>query len=242
VTLGDLITSGYFGDKRRPQSLHDQLSKLGDQLMQKDPFDALRFRAYLAASDNDSTAAEQFFEKANAIKPMQPGLIFAWTQMLFLTNQFEKGERLSLELIQKDKSFSPIYDQLESQYVRAHREAEAEKLFATRVIENPKDVDSRLRLANFYASTQRREQMTAVLRRMLDDPQDFPRAHLQVGDFYNGLQQWNDAIREFQAGAKADPKEQTTYLKRVTSVYLAQGKGDEASAVVHDNDAERAAQ
>ena len=35
----------------------------------------------------------------------------------------------------------------------AHREAEAEKLFATRVIENPKDVDSRLRLANFYAST-----------------------------------------------------------------------------------------
>ena len=45
------------------------------------------------------------------------------------------------------------------------------------------------------------------------------RAHLQVGDFYNGLQQWNDAIREFQAGAKADPKEQTTYLKRITSVY-----------------------
>jgi tetratricopeptide (TPR) repeat protein len=118
VTLGDLITSGYFADKRRPQSLYDQLSKLGDQLMQKDPFDALRFKAYLAASDNDSTAPEQFFEKANAIKPMQPGLIFAWTQMLFLTNQFEKGERLSLELIQKDKSFSPIYDQLESQYIR----------------------------------------------------------------------------------------------------------------------------
>lgn len=234
VTLGDLVTTAYFADRRRPKSLHDQLGKLADQLMPKDPFDGLRFKAYLAGSDNDPTAAEESFEKANAIKPMQPSLIFAWCQMLFLNDQFEKGEKLALDLIQKDKNFSPIYDLLSSQYIKANRPADAQKLLEIRVSENPKDANSRLRLASFYASTGRRDQMTATLRRMLDNPQDFPGAHEQVGDFYSGLQEWDEAIREYQAGAKANPKEQTAYMKRIANVYLAEGQGDQASAVVHE--------
>jgi tetratricopeptide (TPR) repeat protein len=233
-TLGDLITAGYFADRQRPKGLHDQLTKVSDQLMQKDPFDALRFKAYVAVSDNDVAAAEQYFEKANAIKPMQPVLVFAWCQMLFLTNQFEKGEKLGLDLIQKDKGFSPMYELLANQYVRAHRPDDAEKLLATSVKENPKDADSRLRLADFYARMQRREQMNATLHGLLDNPQDFPHAHMNVGDFYAGLQDWDNAIREYQAGIKTDPKEQTAYLKKITNVYLTQGKGAEASAVVHE--------
>ena len=234
VTLGDLITTGYFADKHRPKRLHDQLGKIADQLMVKDPFDALRYKAYLAASDNDATAAEQFFEQANAIKPLQPELIYAWCEMLFITKEFEKAERLALDLIGKDKRFTPIYDLLSTEYVSAHRQADAEKLLATRVNENPKDAISRLRLASFYATAGRRERMTATLRGLLDDTQDFPRAHMQVGDFYSGLQEWDEAIREYQAGAKADPNEQTAYLKRITSVYLSQGKGEQASAVLHE--------
>ena len=149
VTLGDLITTGYFGDNRRPKILHDQLSKLADQLIPQDPFDALRFKGYLAASDNDPAAAEQYFEKANAIQPMKPGLIFAWAQVLFLTNQFEKGERLALDFLQKDQSYAPIYELLANRYVKSNRPAEAEKLLAGRVRENPKDPDARLRLASF---------------------------------------------------------------------------------------------
>ncbi len=62
--------------------------------MQKDPFDALRFKAYLAASDNDSTAAEQFFEKANAIKlPCSRDSFFAWTQMLFSHQSVRKRRK-----------------------------------------------------------------------------------------------------------------------------------------------------
>ncbi len=116
---------------------------------------------------------------------------------------------------------------------------------ATRVIENPKDVDSRLRLANFYASTQRREQMTAVLRRMLDDPQDFPRAHLlrcqeiSITVFSSGTMQFANSRRV----RRPIQKNRLLTLKRVTQrVPAEQGKGDEASAVVHDNDAERAGQ
>lgn len=234
VMLGDLITTGYFADKQRPKVLHDQLAKLADQLAPKSPYDAFRFKAYLAASDNDPAVAEQYFEKANAIKPLQPALIYAWCQVLFLTNQFEKGERLALDLLEKDKTYSPLYDLLANQYVRAHRPDDAEKLLARGVKENPTDANSRLRLANFYVRTERREKMTETLRGMLDNPKDFPQAHMQVGDFYSSLQEWDEAIREYQAGGKADPKEQSTYLKRITNVYLTQGKGAEASAVLHE--------
>jgi tetratricopeptide (TPR) repeat protein len=234
VTLGDLITNGYFADKHRPKILHDQLGKLADQLMKKDPFDALRFKGYLAASDNDAAAAEQFFEKANAIQPLEPRLIFAWCQVLFLTNQFEKGERLALDLIRKDKSFSPIYDLLSNQYVKAQHPAEAAKLLETRVIENPKDANARLRLASLYAGAGSPEKMTATLQAMLHNPADFPHAHMQVGDFYVGLQDWDQALREFQAGAQAAPKEKSAYMKKITNMYLAQGKGDQASEALHE--------
>ena len=76
--------------------------------------------------------------------------------------------------------------------------------------------------------------MTATLQAMLNDRQDFPRAHMQVGDFYSGIQDGDQAIREYQAGAKTDPKEQSAYFKKIATVYLAEGKGDQASEVVHE--------
>ena len=70
VTLGNLVVTGYLDDKDRPKRLYDQLVKLSDSLMAKDPFDALRFKGYLAAFDNDTPRSLELFERANRAKPI----------------------------------------------------------------------------------------------------------------------------------------------------------------------------
>ena len=233
VTLGELILTGYLADKRRPKALYDKLNTLSDQLLAKDPYDSLRFKAYLAASDNRPELALELFEKANSANPMQPSLILGWAQVLFQSKQPEKAEKLALDLIRADKTYVPIYDLLYRRYVATNRLNDAEKLLETRISNNPKDPGAILQLAVFYSGTSRREQMTATLQRLLDHPQEFPEAHMQVGDFYNKLQEWDQAIREYEEGAKDDSKLRIAYLKRITNVYLTQGKGDQATAVLH---------
>lgn len=236
VTLGELILTGYLTDKRRPKALYDQLNTLSDQLMARSPYDGLRFKAYLAASENRPELALELFEKANSAKPMQPSLILGWTQVLFQSKQPEKGEKLALDLINADKTYVPIYDLLYRRYLATKRLADAEKLLETRVGNNPKDPAAILQLAVFYYGAGRREQMTATLQRLIDRKQEFPDAHMQVGDFYSKLQDWDAAIREYDLGAadaKDDSKREITYLKRITNVYLTQGKGEQATAVLH---------
>ncbi len=94
----------------------------------------------------------------------------------------------------------------------------------------------------FYAAAGKREQMTATLQRVLDDPKTFPDARLKVGDFYGDLHDWPEALRQYQEGANNNSKEKGTYLKRIADAWLAQGKGDQAAGVVaeilkeHPND------
>jgi len=233
VTLGEVILNGYLSDKRRPQALFDQLNKLSDQLMASDPHDGLRFKAYLAVSENRLDLALDLFEKANAAKPMQPVLVLGWTQVLFQSNQAAKGEKLALDLMQADKTYAPVYDLLYRRYLADHRLADAERLLETRISNNPKDPAALLQLAVFYSGTGRRPEMTATLQRVIDRPRDFPEARLQVGDFYSKLQEWDEAIRQYEAGAKEDSKREITYLKRITNVYMMQGKGEQAAAVLH---------
>ena len=234
VSLADLMLAAYLGDKQRPRSLYLQLTRLSDQLTAKDPnsYDGLRLKAYLAASDNHPEQALELFTSANATKPGQPPMILAWTEILFQANQFEKGERLALDLIQRQKSYGPIYDLLYLRYLTTHRLDEAEKLLQLKVNNNPKEAAPILQLASYYARAGRRDDMTATLRRLLDNPRDFPQAHLQAGDLYSRLQDWDEAVRQYEAGATANPAERTIYRKKIANVWLSQGKGEQAAAVV----------
>jgi tetratricopeptide (TPR) repeat protein len=234
VALADLILAAYLGDKQRPQRLYVQLTSLSDQLIAKDPksYDGLRLKAYLAASDNHPEQALELFANANAARPGQPQMILAWTQVLFQTNQFEKGEKLALDLIRREKSYGPIYDLLYLRYLSTKRLDEAEKLLQMKVNNNPKDAAPVMQLASHYARAGRRAEMTATLQRLLGNPHDFPQAHLQAGDLYSRLQDWDEAIRQYEAGAKANPAERPIYLKKIANVWLSQGKGEQAAAVV----------
>ena len=234
VTLADLLLLGYVGNPNRPAAVYAQLNKLTDELIAKDPnsYDGLRIKGVLAWTDRRLKEAEAFFGKANAVKRLQPDLVLMWVQVLFQDGQSPDGERLALELIQAHRDAGPAYDTLYAHYRLQNRLADAENILRTKVNNNPRRIDDALELAMFYAAAGKRDQMTAVLQRVLDDPKAFPDARLKVGDFYGALHDWPEAMRQYQEGAKANPKDKTTYLKHVADAWLAQGKGDEAAGVV----------
>jgi tetratricopeptide (TPR) repeat protein len=244
VTLADYLLLAYFENKNRPAMLYTQLTKLTDGLLAKDPnsFDGFRIKGALAWTDGHLKEAEEFFQKANVQKPLQPGLVQMWVQVLFRDGQSAEGERLALQLIQAHKDAGEIYELLYHHYQSQNRPADAENILRTKVNNNPTDIDDALELATFYAAAGKRDQMTATLQRVLDDRKTFPDARLRVGDFYGDLHDWPEALRQYQEGANANTQDKATYLKRIADAWLAQGKGDQAAGVVagilkeHPND------
>jgi tetratricopeptide (TPR) repeat protein len=234
VTLADFLLLGYFGNKNRPAALYAQLTKLTDDLIAKDPnsYDGLRIKGALAWTDGRLKEAEALFQKANLQKPLQPGLILMWVQVLFRDGQAPEAERLALQLIQAHKDAGTAYDVLYRYYQSQNRPVDAENILRTKMNNNPSNANDALELAMFYAGTGKRDQMNTTIRRLLDDPKTFPDAHLRVGDFYGALHDWAQALQQYQQGANANSKEKSTYLKRISDAWLAQGKGDQAADVV----------
>lgn len=236
ATLAELSFNAYIGDRARPKIFYEQVMQLSDQLLahNRESFDGLRLKGYLAASDKKLKEAEEFFAKANSVKPFQADLTLMWTETLFQDHQDAEGERLARGLIENNKSYGPMYDELFRHYTLLNRSTEAEEILKAKVTNNPADAEAALQLAQFYARSSRESEMEAVLRRMLDNPAAFPQAHLQVGDFYDGLQRFADAIRLYEEGARQNPKEKIVFLKRITNVWLSQGKGEQALEAVSE--------
>lgn len=235
VSLADLLLPAYLGDKRRPVRYYNELAKLSGDLLAQNPnsYDGLRIKGNLAWSDGRLKDAAELFARADAVKPGQPELIAVWTHVLFLDGQDLEGERLANQLLQTHKDFGKIYDVLYRHYASKNRPADAENILKAKVSNNPRESDYAIQLATFYASAGKREQMIAALQ-PLTNPGSFPDGHLKLGDFYSARQDWPEASREYEEGAKANPQQRMTYLKRIADVSLQQGKGEEASGIVRE--------
>ncbi|PWU05000.1 MAG: hypothetical protein C5B51_15665 [Terriglobia bacterium] len=236
LTLADLALTAFLADRRRPTRLYEQINNLADQLQKKNPrsADAFRLKAYLALTESRLNDAKDLFRRANEVKPMQPQVIMGWTQALFQDKQDAEGEKLAYQLIDRAKDFKAIYDVLYAHYRVLDQPGEAEKVLKLKIANNPTDAGSVLQLAAYYAGRSMPDQMKAALDRMTANTHDFPQGLLYAGDFYAGRQRWDDALAEFQQGAKANPKEKIVYQKRIAQLWLAQGKGEQAGQVVDE--------
>jgi tetratricopeptide (TPR) repeat protein len=234
VALADLELADYLTDRRHLQWVYSQLTKFSDEALKKNPnsFDGLRVKGYLALTDRKLDDALEYFRKANQVKPMDPNLIQVYTQALIQTGNAQEAERLALALIQKQKSYLPIYGVLYRQYMATHRPSDAEGILKIQVDNNPKQALCVLELAGHYHRTGKTEEMTSMLQRLLDHPKDFPQAHAQVGDFYAGIGMMEQAQRQYQAGMLSDPARKIEYQMRMARVMEAQGKRDEAVGVL----------
>ena len=228
--LGELSTSLYNADRRHPKQYYDQAAKIADQLLAKHPegFDGNRLRGALALIDQKPAQAIEYLRKADKAKPGDQEVLLGLAIALVRDNQAQAGLDLARSLIVKDKTFGRAYDFLFEQYEAAKRSQEAEDILQLKVANNPKQADSILELARYYAVVSKPTEMTSTLQKLLDDPADFPDSRMRVGNFYGTLGKPDEALRMFQDGAKIDPKHAIEYQKRMVQVLGGQRKFSEA--------------
>jgi tetratricopeptide (TPR) repeat protein len=238
--LADVCLAGYRLDNRA-SGPYNQVVTISGQLLDKNPssFDGLRLKGLLALSENKPKEAAVYLEQANGIKPMSRDVVLGLTQVWLADNRFAAGEKLALDLISQDKTFGVLYDVLYQAYLGAKRPADAEAILQRKVDSNPKQARYLLEMAEHYARVGKFVEMGATLRRLLDNPKDFPNAHGLVGDFDARHLRWQEAIGEFEEAARLQPKEKTRFQKRIISALKAQGKTAEAmqlaAAIVKDD-------
>jgi tetratricopeptide (TPR) repeat protein len=228
IELANLSLELYGADPQKPKFLYDQVLAAETALLTKNPnsFDGLRLQASRLALDNRLDESVTAFQKADAIKPLEPTVIDPLVQELFRLKQSAEGERLAHALIEAHKDFGHIYRLLASYYVQTGRAAEAEAVLKLQVANMPKDPVAIVDLAGFYSQQKREPEMIEALSRL--SSQNYQGGRMIAGDFYAGAGKYDEAIREYSEGLRANPKEGQHYGKKITKVLIAQGKGQEA--------------
>jgi tetratricopeptide (TPR) repeat protein len=221
-------------DQKSAQRLIDEAKDLADRLVAQNPksFDGHRIYGQLALLNKDPKTAVAEFAQANEQRPFQPDVVLAYFQALIANNQAAEGEKLALELLQKEKTYSPVYDLLYLQYAKEGRLDDGEKLLKLKADNNPKNGNYQLQLASHYILSKRRADMDAVIQKLTDEKQ-FPDGHLLAGDFFFlRLHEFDHAEEQYQAAIKAFPKDKALYQKRLIELYANIGKNDEANKLI----------
>ncbi len=131
---------------------------------------------------------------------MRPDLVVGWVQALFADNRSADGERLALQIIEKNKTFAPMYDVLYRHYLSGNRPRDAEDILKTKIANNPGDASYVLQLAGHYASAKNLSETQNTVQRILNDPKGFPDGRLQAGIFTPA---WASGIRH-SSNSKGD--------------------------------------
>jgi tetratricopeptide (TPR) repeat protein len=185
----------------------------------------------------DTAIAE--YRKAATIKAPTPALKMQMARALAASRQFPEAEQIYKQLIDQDKTFVLAYTELYSVYVVQNKLPEAEQVLKNGAASNPKQVNFLVTLAGFYSSLKRHDEMVGVLNQIKSHAKDFPRAYLVVGDFYFRNTDLNEAIKQYREGMAADPKQKSTYQKRMIEVLMRQNRRAEAAdvnaAILKDN-------
>lgn len=227
--LADLVLDAYVGDPTHPQRLYAQLTQLEGDLFSKNPnsFQGYRIKGYLALSDRKYDQAIESFRQARRVNPSDASVAHALSETLIRSGNAAEGEKEALEVIAKHKNYGPIYDQLFNLYIATNRNAAAENILKSKVSNNPQPLYI-FELARYYAAQKRTAEMNSTLQPMLNRPRDFPQARLQVGDFYLGLGNFEEAKHYYKEAEDANPADKLAAKKRLIRALKAEGKRDEA--------------
>jgi tetratricopeptide (TPR) repeat protein len=232
-----------------------EVEGIAKELLQRDPnsFDGHRLTADLdfvraqssfregrpEQTEKLLTGAIAEYRKAISIKTPGPALKTQLARALAADRQFPEAEQAYQQLINEDKTSVQVYNELYRVYLLQNKTAEAEQTLKTGAANNPKQIGFLVSLASHYSSLHRHDEMVAALNQIKGHVKDFDRAYLVVGDFYFRNGDLAEALNQYKQGMAADPKQKTTYQKRMIEILMRQNRRSEAAdidaAILKDN-------
>jgi tetratricopeptide (TPR) repeat protein len=244
----------YIAFTRETQFL-DEVEGIVKELFERDPnsfdghrltadLDFARAQASFRAGRQEQTHklvedAVAEYRKAASLRPPTSNLTMQLARALAADRQYAEAEKLYQQLIDKDKTFVLAYTELYSVYLLQNKVADAEQILKTGAANNPKQMNFLVLLASYYSGLKRHEDMVGVLNQIKSHAKDFDRAYLVVGDFYFRNGDADEAFRQYKEGMTKDPKQKSTYQKRMIEVLMRQNKRAEAAeinaAILKDN-------
>jgi tetratricopeptide (TPR) repeat protein len=232
--LANLALPSYLADPQHPKVLYDLLVRLSSEWLKKDPasVDGLRIKGYLAMEERRPEEAVESFRRALQSNPKQEKITLGLMDALYRNKQSADAEKVGLDFIATDKTAGDVYDALYRLYGAINRPADAERILARKVKENPEKAEYTLELAGHYARGRKKPEVEAALQSFLANPAAGPRAHLQVGDFYAAVGDWPAALDQFKAGVAANPTDGPLYQDRIARSLISQDKKDDALKVL----------
>jgi tetratricopeptide (TPR) repeat protein len=234
VRLAELYITAYAANPRSNKRSLDEARPLVAQVMKRNPksFGGLRLEADLATLANDSETAIAKLREADEVKRWQPEVIVPLMQRLAATGSVTEAEKLGEEFLARDKTVRRVYDLLFLYYRQSSQFDRAEATLKSEIANLPSDAMPRLELAGFYYTRNRKPEMLAVLDGLRSARKTFPRAYSLIGDFYLRMGAYDSGMQTYRDGEKQDPKMAADYEKRIADVLLAQGREQEALAIV----------
>lgn len=234
VKLAELYQVAALQDPQHSAELLKNVKDLAAKLVAKDPrsYDGHRLTGQVDLLQKDIPGALKELAEANDVNPLQPQTVLVYLQALEADHQFAVGEKLAYQLIDKTKTYSPIYDILYYYYIKQNRLDDGERILKLKAASNPKNASYLIQLAGHYYLTKRRMDMEAVIQTLSND-KEFPEGHLLAGDFFLfRLREFDRAEEQYNAAIKAFPKDKAVYQKRLVELYANTGRGAEANRLL----------
>jgi tetratricopeptide (TPR) repeat protein len=225
---GELYLMRYQADLDAPA--YDQVNRIAGELLRSNgrSFAGLRLKGYLAIADGKPGETLRFFTQANEIRPLVPDVATSLTGALLLEGRDAEAVALGRSLIAAHPDAGAIYDTLYGHDVRSGDMAEAERILLLKIKNNPTNALPVRQLAEHYWRHNERAKAEETISGLLRNAQPFPQAHLLIGNFYKDMGELGEAVRAFDAGADAHPKEKTLYEQRAIEALTDGGKRDQA--------------
>ena len=236
--LSDIYLVTYSIDPKRNAAVLPEVKALAESLQQKNPssFQAFRLQGFLALTDEKDpehyAKAIAAFRKADAVKPKQPELLFALCQVLNQSGDWPASEATAKQILNDSPDYVPAYDFLFGNYLRRNQLADADAILSRKIEKHPKAYQFVLQKAAFLWSTQKRAEAEKLLEGLLARQQEFPQIRRHAGEFYLRVQSYDKAYRLFEEGAAKEPSQKTEYRLRMAEALVAQGKAQDAMALV----------
>lgn len=193
--------------------------------------------------DREMNQALADYRRALEIKPLDPEVTLTMVQHLIGRKQEAEAAQLLESLIAKGGASPSAYESLAGIHFRANRFADSEKVLRKGIDEHlgqktpAADRSSYgllLVLADVYRSQNRRDEMVKTLDRLKTYASAYPLAYSAVASFYARINEPENAVRQYDEGIQALPKQKLELQGQKMLLLAMQRKHTEAAALANE--------